>query len=263
MTDTRQKCTRCKMNLTMDKFKQKRDNTYQKRCNECLEKFRKWAHENKCSHGRQRNKCKECGGASICEHQRRRSECKECGGASICEHQRRRSECKECGGGGICEHQRRRSQCKECGGSQICEHQRARSRCKECGGSQICEHQRERSKCKECGGGSICEHQRQRKQCKECTDPIHVTIMNMLYASKAKDKKHNRYDANNFIDRCFLDQLIEDEGKECCYCKIEVQYIEYGPNLGTIERINNDIGHTKSNVKIACLSCNSSRVGQR
>jgi hypothetical protein len=36
-----------------------------------------------CPHQRQRNKCKECGGASICQHQRIRSRCKECGGASI------------------------------------------------------------------------------------------------------------------------------------------------------------------------------------
>ena len=34
MTD-RIKCNRCKMNLTIDKFKKKRDDTYQKRCIEC------------------------------------------------------------------------------------------------------------------------------------------------------------------------------------------------------------------------------------
>ena len=51
-----------------------------------------------CVHRRQRNQCKECGGASFCEHGRRRSQCKECGGASFCEHGRRRSQCKECGG---------------------------------------------------------------------------------------------------------------------------------------------------------------------
>ena len=51
-----------------------------------------------CEHGRQRSKCKECGGGSICEHGRLRSKCKDCGGGSICEHGRRRSECKECGG---------------------------------------------------------------------------------------------------------------------------------------------------------------------
>ena len=38
----------------------------------------------KCEHNRQRNQCKECGGASICQHNRRRSRCKECGGSSIC-----------------------------------------------------------------------------------------------------------------------------------------------------------------------------------
>jgi len=41
--------------------------------------------------------CKECGGGSICEHGRQRSRCKECGGKDrICEHGRRRSDCKEC-----------------------------------------------------------------------------------------------------------------------------------------------------------------------
>jgi hypothetical protein len=103
-----------------------------------------------CPHGRQRYRCKECGGASICEHGRERSKCKECGGSQICEHGRRRSECKECDGGTICEHGRRRSECKECDGGTICEHGRRRSQCKECGGSQICEHGRVRSRCKEC-----------------------------------------------------------------------------------------------------------------
>ena len=73
----------------------------------------------KCAHGRQRCRCKECGGASICAHGRRRSNCKECGGTSICAHGRRRSRCKECGGASICAHGRRRSQCKECGGAGI------------------------------------------------------------------------------------------------------------------------------------------------
>ena len=57
-----------------------------------------------CDHGRERNRCKECGGASICEDGRVRSQCKECGGASICEHGRERSVCKACGGSQICEH---------------------------------------------------------------------------------------------------------------------------------------------------------------
>ena len=83
-----------------------------------------------------------------CEHGvKPRSNCKVC---CACPHGKQRSRCKECGGGGICEHGRVRSTCKECGGSGICEHGRVRSRCKECGGGSICEHGRVRSKCKEC-----------------------------------------------------------------------------------------------------------------
>jgi len=121
-----------------------------------------------CEHGRFKSTCKECGGSSICEHRRIKSTCKECGGSSICEHGRQKSTCKECGGSSICEHGRIKSQCKECGGSSICEHGRIKSTCKECGGSSFCEHGREKSKCKECGGSSICEHGRQKSKCKEC-----------------------------------------------------------------------------------------------
>jgi hypothetical protein len=46
-----------------------------------------------CEHQRQRNKFKECGGASICEHQRIRSRYKKYN-VSICEHRRIRSRCK-------------------------------------------------------------------------------------------------------------------------------------------------------------------------
>ena len=83
-----------------------------------------------CEHGvKPRSKCKVC---SACPHGRQRSKCKECGGASICVHGRERYYCKECGGGGICVHGRQRSHCKECGGSQICVHGRQRSSCGKC-----------------------------------------------------------------------------------------------------------------------------------
>ena len=41
-----------------------------------------------CEHGREKRRCKECGGSGICEHGRRKSSCKECGGSAICEHGR-------------------------------------------------------------------------------------------------------------------------------------------------------------------------------
>ena len=87
-------------------------------------------HRGPCEHGvKQRSKCKVC---SACPHGRQRYKCKECGGKGICEHGRVRYHCKECGGGSICEHGRLRYNCKECGGAGICEHGRRRNRCKEC-----------------------------------------------------------------------------------------------------------------------------------
>ena len=206
----RQKCNVCKVNLTLDNFKKKRDDSLQKGCNECLVKRKNLADKNKCEHGRIRSRCKDCGGASICEHGRQRSSCKDCGGTSICEHDRQRQNCKECGGSQICEHDRRRQNCKECG------------------------------------------------------DAIKITIKTMIKNSKQYDKKLNRYDANNFIDKCFIQGLVE-EYPMCYYedCKVELQYVKYQNDLATIERLDNSIGHIKSNCVICCLKCNRMRKSNK
>jgi hypothetical protein len=91
-----------------------------------------------------------------------------------------------------------------------------------------------------------------------------VTIRNMISSSIQKDRKYNRYDANNFIDRCFLEGLIEEYTH--CYwedCKVKLQYVEYRHDLGTIERLNNSIGHPKSNCVLACFKCNCMRKSNR
>ena len=222
----RKKCNRCKMNLTLKKFKKKRDDTYMKRCVECNEKCVNFVNKNKCEHGKEKSRCKECGGSKICEHDKQRSQCKECGGSSICEHDKHRSTCNDCGG------------------------------------SKICEQDKRRSNCKDCGGGSICEHDKQRSKCKECKDPIKITINKWINNSKSKDKKYNRFDIVNFIDKCFCANLIE-EYPNCYYCSVELQYKIYQDDLATIERVDNTLGHIKSNCVIACKSCNVSKIGSK
>lgn len=155
-----------------------------------------------------------------------------------------------------CEHGRRKSQCKQCGGSQICGHNRIKTECKPCGGSQICEHGRRKSKCKQCGGSQICKHNIRKDGCKQCGDAVDITIKLWIRHSRARDKENNTYDANNFIDKCFLEGLVEDSDNKCHYCKYTVQYITYDSNLATIERLDNTIGHIKSNCVIACKTCN-------
>lgn len=225
------KCNRCKVNLTLDKYRMKRDDTYTKMCNECCEKRKKTT--KKCEHDRRRSQCIECGGSEICEHKRRRSRCIECDGALICEHKRVRStciECKgsevcdhnrirstciECDGASICEHKRLRYQCIECDGASICEHKMRRSRCIECGGSEICEHKKQRSQCIECGGCSICEHDRVRSRCKECDFQGYLAsiVRNQVYQALKNNKELS---SKEYIG-CDIDTLkthIEEQFKD-------------------------------------------------
>ena len=157
-----------------------------------------------------------------------------------------------------CPHGRRRNTCKECDGTSICEHDKQKAHCKECGGSSFCEHNRQRRICKECDGTSICEHGRQRNQCKDCMNEekkIEYIQKTMISNSRQSDKKYNRYDPDNFIDKCFLEGLFEDS-QNCHYCGVEFTYNEKIGTLVTIERLNNSIGHIKSNCILACWDCN-------
>lgn len=178
-----------------------------------------------------------------------------------CEHGRQKCRCKECGGNSICEHNREKTKCKYCGGSQICVHNRIKYGCKECCGSGICVHNRIKSQCKDCGGLQICVHNRIKYRCRECGDVIKKTITRFIHDSKSTDKKNNQLDIVNFIDRDFCKLLIEESNGKCCYCSVELDYIHFINNMITIERIDNTLGHIKSNVKIACFYCNSAQVG--
>jgi len=217
------KCSKCKKDYKIADFRS--GCKIFKTCIRCRDIVKKSQDKTKCEHNRQKSHCKECGGVSICIHNRLKSHCKECGGVGICIHNRRKDICKDCGGVGICIHNREKSHCKECGGSSICEHKRIKSRCKTCG------------------------------------DPIDITIKNMIKGSRTSDKKYNRYDEPNLVDYTFLKNLI-DNTSGCYYCHCELQYTYYTSNLGTIERINNVLGHIKSNCVICCRTCNYARVGE-
>jgi hypothetical protein len=225
-TIQRQKCGRCKMNMTLDKYVKKRDDTYAKRCIEC---------NLYCKNSSDRNKC---------------------------EHGRRKDKCVECDGGGICEHKKRKERCVECNGSQICEHKKLKSRCVECCGGEICEHEIRKERCVECNGSGLCEHKKRRELCKTCSDPKKVIVGGWLNRCRTSDKFANRFDIVNYIDKCFCHSLLE-EYPNCYYCKIELQYVINQGDLATIERLDNDIGHIKSNCVIACLHCNVSKLSNK
>ena len=182
---------------------------------------------------------------------------------NMCIHNKEKYVCKDCGGGGICIHNRRNYECIDCNGGGVCIHNKLKSQCVDCGGSRICQHNKQRSCCMDCGGSSICQHNRQKHNCKLCGDPIDITIKNMINHSKRTDKLLNIFDETNFVDYPFLKNLIDNSNDKCFYCYCNIQYTYYNHTLGTIERLNNSIGHIKSNCVIACKNCNLTRVGSR
>jgi hypothetical protein len=128
------------------------------------------------------------------------------------------------------------------------------------GGSQVCQCGKQKSQCMIHGGNAVCNCGKCKADCKIHSDPIAVTIKAMIKGSKQSDRKYNRYDANNFIDRCFLQDLIDEQTN--CYwsdCNTPLQYSTFTNNLATIERLDNSIGHTKSNCVLACKSCNNKK----
>lgn len=89
-------CSRCRMKYRADGFKVNRLGHRLKTCIQCGVRRKLVADRNRCEHGRQRSRCKLCGGSSICEHGRRRDQCKPCGGSQICQHDSRLSTCWTC-----------------------------------------------------------------------------------------------------------------------------------------------------------------------
>jgi hypothetical protein len=148
------------------------------------------------------------------------------------------------------------------GGSALCLCGKIKEYCVIHNGSFICPCGKSKTICLIHGGSALCSCGKVKQHCKKCSDPIKITISKMISHSKQKDIKYNRYDVNKFIDKCFIESLIKESTK-CFYCKVQMQFIKYQNDLCTIERINNSIGHIKSNCILACLKCNNLRISQK
>lgn len=79
---------------------------------------------------------------------------------------------------------------------------------------------------------------------------------------KSQDKRKNIYNDDEFIDFEFVIELFNDSKLKCYYCNNNV-YVIYDnvreSKQWTIERIDNRLGHNKSNSVMSCLECNLKR----
>jgi hypothetical protein len=85
----------------------------------------------------------------------------------------------------------------------------------------------------------------------------------MIGNSKRSDERMNLYDEDNFIDKKFIYKLVDKCKMKCYYCKGKMTAGNSCKTHMSIERINNNIGHIKSNSVLSCLSCNLKKVGNK
>tara|TARA_Y100000816_G_scaffold292604_1_gene289007 strand:- start:13913 stop:14398 length:486 start_codon:yes stop_codon:yes gene_type:complete len=87
-------------------------------------------------------------------------------------------------------------------------------------------------------------------------------IQSKINGYKNQDKKKKIFSPDKFVDIDFILNLLKENEFKCYYCKnnVKVLYkLVRESSQWSIERINNEFGHNKDNVTIACLDCNLKR----
>jgi hypothetical protein len=87
-------------------------------------------------------------------------------------------------------------------------------------------------------------------------------IKHKLSSYKQQDILKEIYDKEKFINFDLLINLLDDSKLKCEYCSTYVyilyELVRYNKQW-TLDRIDNNKGHNKDNVVIACLECNLKR----
>lgn len=87
-------------------------------------------------------------------------------------------------------------------------------------------------------------------------------LQSKLNSYKQQDIKKKLFDNEQIIKIDEIRQKLIDETMTCTFCNKQVVLLYdtvRADNQWTLDRIDNDIGHTNENTKIACLKCNLKR----
>lgn len=87
-------------------------------------------------------------------------------------------------------------------------------------------------------------------------------IKSKISSYKQQDILKNRFNDQEFVSYIDVIELLDGSNMKCHYCACET-YLLYEivreNKQWSLDRINNDIGHNKNNLLIACLECNLKR----
>lgn len=91
---------------------------------------------------------------------------------------------------------------------------------------------------------------------------IRKNLKQKINSYKQQDLRKDRYDSNTFIkyDELLEKLVISKLICEYCRCRVLLMYANKREDKQwTLDRINNDDGHSNSNTIISCLKCNLER----
>lgn len=91
---------------------------------------------------------------------------------------------------------------------------------------------------------------------------IQQQIHQKISGYRSQDILKNILNENLLIEFKDVLKLMIESNNKCYYCKEFVQVLYENvrePKQWTLDRIDNDLGHNKTNVAIACLQCNLRR----
>ena len=86
-------------------------------------------------------------------------------------------------------------------------------------------------------------------------------ILRKLNSYKQQDIKKDKHSSDFITESEVLEKLVVSRLK-CYYCKKNALLLyenQREPKQWTLDRLDNDIGHTNNNVVICCLKCNLER----
>lgn len=91
---------------------------------------------------------------------------------------------------------------------------------------------------------------------------LYGEIRRKIDGYRRQDIEKKKYDPIHFVDFDHVVSMLSQSSLQCFYCQESVKLfydISRDPKQWTLERIQNEYGHNKTNVQISCLSCNIRR----
>ena len=95
--------------------------------------------------------------------------------------------------------------------------------------------------------------------------PLHTKIIHMIYSAKEADKKtrDSKEFGEDYIDMYYIKELFIKQQSLCWYedCEVKMDYTTFNhrekkENQITLQRLNDELPHTKDNCILSCFKCN-------